>query len=538
MTVLHPTDFQSLSLAVRAIVEQCISKEPRNNKYPADLTQEHCLEVSSESVGPPADFFVQWYQHICSDTSKVNIIVVIEEIHQISDVILTAFVQWLGALRNQLVKFCLVTFSSEDLALFKAKVESKGRMSVELYPVYDAASQSALLQVLENVFVLNFPTFDISSQVLYFLREKIVKNSKSATEFLRILKLICFDYFYSNTTRTAFSGDAKYSLDTERVWLNIRQDEYLNCVREKLDIKTLDEFNVHLQRALNHRKVAHGLLQWICTDVVSACSIKVQPLDLYQAAMNGTLSKEKGIENIKSILHSHTSISNWNEMLAKWRSHLELILQDSEWRQEIEDSLSKLFIHTCTETASDTAVKNDSASEGEPCSNKNWNAVKRRKEMLRTLKKQPRRDTHEMISGLTDLLQKCVHFIEETFTGPMVMLFIYSSFTHLLQISGYDTLCRKQWLSKEKPCLECSKYRHCILDSLPKGRRRIWPAEWFERSLQLYVQPNKYDKDSLYTTERDKLWTQFWKTMMELEYCGAIVLSQKSQVLIERTLFD
>lgn len=54
-------------------------------------------------------------------------------------------------MREQQVKFCLVTFANDDLALFKAKVESQGKISIDVFPVYDSTVRDAYIQVLEEV---------------------------------------------------------------------------------------------------------------------------------------------------------------------------------------------------------------------------------------------------------------------------------------------------------------------------------------------------------------------------------------------------
>ncbi|GJD05724.1 hypothetical protein Gasu2_01780 [Galdieria sulphuraria] len=520
---LRSTDFQSLSLAVRALVEQCISKEIFKDYLP-ELSQNDCIKVDPGSVEPPADFLLQWYHDVSNHGIAVNVIILIEDIYLIPDSILIKFIQWISALRKQRVKFCLFTFANEELSLFKAKVECQGRFSIAFYPVHDSTSTDALIQVLENIFVFRVPPFDISSQVLSFLRKKVTCDKISVFEFLRFLKLIWFDFFSSNPL--------KYLKDNESIF----QDKHLHSILEKQGIKTFDEFNVHMQRTIRDKNVAHGILQWISKDILTSCSIYAPPLDLYEAALNGVLSKEKSMENIKSALYTHVPASKLSETLTKWWLNLEPQLEGSEWRKEIEESFSKL-IHISEEGVSDNTEMQESSLKTESCLNRNWNAAKRRKAMLQTLRKRPNGDINRMHLDVMHLLLRLVNFIDQTFSNPFAQLFTYSSFTRLLQISGYNTLCRKQWLTRNKDNFECSKYHQCIVCSMPKGKKRIGPIEWFEKSLQMWIEKNNYT-DDLSSSERDKLWIEFWKKMMELQYCGVIHLSQKRQLLIERTIFD
>lgn len=47
--------------------------------------------------------------------------------------------------------------------------------------------------------MFNTPPFEISPQVLTFLRDKALQDRLPVTEFLRLLKLVCFDYFSSSS---------------------------------------------------------------------------------------------------------------------------------------------------------------------------------------------------------------------------------------------------------------------------------------------------------------------------------------------------
>ncbi|GJQ11547.1 hypothetical protein GpartN1_g3338.t1 [Galdieria partita] len=528
---LRSTDFQSLSQAVRAVVEQCISKELFKD-YLLELPQDHFVEMDPDSVGSPADFLLQWYHEVCSSRNPFNIIVLIEDIYPISDSILTKFIQWMSTLRNQQVKFCLITFANDDLSLFQAKVESQSRVSIALHPIYDSTSKDAFIQVLENIFVFNVPPFEISSQVLSFLRKKVIWDNISANEFLRLLKLTLFDFFSSTPLKSVKENEC--SLNPQQT-SNVFQDKLLQSILQKHGIKSFEEFKAHMQSILNDRNIAHGVLQWISKDVVTTCLINVPPLDLYDAAVKGSLNREKSLENIKNALLTQIPPLQLSDTLSKWWSKLEPYLEDTEWGKEIEDSFSRLIL-TSKEEISDNTEKKESTLESESCAKRNWNAAKRRKAMLETLRKRPNRDTDEVCSDLLHLLQKLVNFIDQTFSNPLAQLFTYSSLTHLLQISGYNSLCRKQWLPRNKDDYEYSKYRECILCSLPKGKKRIWPTEWFESSLQLWIERN--DCTDQLRSKRDKLWTEFWKVMMELHYCGVIHILQKSQLFIERAIFD